>query len=343
MLTTTVFCGAAALGVGCFSCAAPGAGAGAPAGTGAAGAQVAGAVTAAPQRHASSSFQAVIILQQNRPLTQQAISACSDLRTTVQWGRSDLKYTNGDLIVSGKDQAGQTYAAIKGTSLTGCQIWSADLDGNGQRDLLILTPGQDSSGGYDTELSVLLFDTDGRPFPWKATGNFTSNGAGIRQLVQAPSGRGASVIVPTKEGLAGPDASLAFQAYTFSPNAVTKMTGSAFGLNWPVLANSTPELEKHQMAATLSFDQKSLPAPVRLRAGSAQNDSALLVLALNNGQQVEAPATLVEEDAAGDRVITFDPMPSDLQRLLRQSAQITTMGRSCEEEECRPLVMIARP
>lgn len=287
--------------------------------------------------------QAVLDLQQEHPLAQQAISTCSDLRSTFPWGRSDLKYMNGDLIVSGTDQAGRTYVAAKGTGITGCQIWSADLDGNGQKDLVILTPGQDSSGGYDTELSVLLFDTDGRPFPWKATGNFTSNGAGIGQLVQAPSGRGASVIAPTKEGLAGPDANLAFQAYTFSPNAVTKMTGSAFGLNWPVLANSTPELEKHQMAATLSFDQKSFSAPVRLRAGSPQTISATSMFALSNGQGVEAPATLVEEDAAGDRVITFDPMPSDLQRLLRQSAQVTTVGRSCEEEECRPLVMIARP
>ncbi len=296
-----------------------------------------------PAVPAVPAVQAVLALEQSRSLTQRRISTCSDLPTRLQWGRSDLQYTSGDLVVSGTDQAGRTYVATKGTGLPGCQIWSADLDGNGQRDLLILTPGQDSSGGYDTELSVLLFGTDGRPFPWKATGNFTSNGAGIREVIRAPSGRGASVIVPTEEGLAGLDASLAFQVYTFVPDGVTKATGSAFGLNWPILVNSTPEMERHQKAAALSFDQERLPAPVRLRAGSGQKVSAQSMLALDNGQQTKPPATLVEEDASGGRTITFDPMPSDLERLLAQSARVVTVGRSCEEEECRPLVMIARP
>jgi hypothetical protein len=38
--------------------------------------------------------------------------------------------------------------------------------------LEIVSPGVDSSGGYDSTLTVILFDQDGQPFPWQATGNF---------------------------------------------------------------------------------------------------------------------------------------------------------------------------
>lgn len=295
------------------------------------------------QMQAASNIRSVANLQQHSLLKQAKVASCSDLSTVLQWRKSDLKYTDGELSISGTDDRGGTYRVEKGTGISGCEIWSADLGANGIPDLLILTPGEDSSGGYDSELSILLFGDDGRPFPWKAVGKFTSGKQGIEQIISnASPGGHAGVIVQTKEGLQGPDANLAFQLYSFSPSGVVKIVGSSHGLSWPVFANPTPELIKHQKAGSLAFDQQAKVPFIRLKTQSVTAMTAASKVDLENGHQLEPPAILVEDSSDGSRLINFDPIPSDITKLISQSAQIVPMGTSCEEEECRPLMWLVR-
>lgn len=305
------------------------------------------ASTTASRRDIAAQVQHVANIEQHFNLKQTKVASCSDLSLALNWGQSDLQYMNdGDLVISGTDQLGRSYRAIKATNIAGCEIWSADLDGNGIQDLIILTPGEDSSGGYDAELSILFFDKDGYPFPWQATGKFISGESGVLQIVSSPLPTSrAGVIVPTKEGLAGPNANLAFQLYAFSPSAVTKVSGKAIGTTWPAFANPTPQLIAHQKAASLVFDQSKLALPERLKpiTSNGGNVSATSKLALDNGQRLVPPAILVEDSANGSRLINFDPIPKDIEELASKSAQVTPIGQSCEGEECRPLIWMTHP
>lgn len=291
--------------------------------------------------------QHVASVEQHFNLKQTKIASCSDLSLALQWGQSDLQYmSDGDLVISGTDQLGRSYRIVKATNITGCEIWSAGLNGNGAQDLIILTPGEDSSGGYDAELSIIFFDKNGYPFPWKAVGKFTVGTDGVQQVVSAPLPTShAGVIVPTKEGLAGPNANLAFQLYAFSPSVVAKVSGKAIGVVWPAFANPTPELIAHQRAASLTFNQNESRESERLKPNLSNDSyiSATSEVLLGDGRQLKPPAILVEDSADGSRLINFDPIPSDIEKLVSKAAHIAPIGQSCDEEECRPLIWIAQP
>lgn len=302
---------------------------------------------AVPVRDVAAQVQHIAKIEQRFGLKQTKVASCSDLSLALHWGLNDLQYmSDGDLVISGIDQLGRSYRAVKATNIAGCEIWSADLNGNGTQDLIILTPGEDSSGGYDAALSIIFFDKNGYPFPWKAIGKFTADENGVQQIVSAPTSTShAGVIVPTREGLAGPNANLAFQLYAFSPSVVEKVSSKAIGVSWPTFANPTPQLIAHQKAASLSFNQNEPVQSEALRPDiSIRNHvSATSKLVLSDGQRLEPPAILVEDSANGSRVINFDPIPEDIEKLVSEAAQITPMGQSCDEEECRPLIWITRP
>lgn len=289
-------------------------------------------------------IQKVAAIQHQFLLKQTKIASCQDISSTLQWGKNYLTYVDGELSITGTDEQGRTYRAEIDSGAAGCEVWSADLDGNGESDLMIFTPGEDSSGGYDSELSVLLFDKTGRPFPWKAAGKFTTGENGIEQIILNSSSAGhADVIIPTKEGIAGPNASLAFQLYSFSPSAVSKVTGAALGSTWPIFANATRQLTEHQSAVSLAFDQRIPKPPVRLEPKVGVKITSTSQIPTNDGSSLEPPAILVEDSADGSRLINFDPIPSDITKLMSQSVQVTQLGRSCEEEECRPMIWLTKP
>lgn len=300
-----------------------------------------------PNRNVAVQVQHIANIEQRFGLKQTKVASCSDLSLALSWGPNDIQYmSDGDLVISGIDQLGRSYHAVKAANITGCEIWSADLNRDGTQDLIILTPGEDSSGGYDAALSIIFFDKNGYPFPWKAIGKFTADENGVQQIVLAPTPTShAGVIVPTKEGLAGPNANLAFQLYAFSPSVVEKVSGKAIGVTWPTFANPTPQLIAHRKAASLSFNQDEPVQSERLKPNLLNHNFVLATskLVLNNGQELEPPAILVEDNVDDSRVINFDPVPEDIEKLVSKAEQITPMGESCDEEECRPLIWVARP
>lgn len=282
-------------------------------------------------------------LENTSRFPQTKLTSCSDISGSAHFQALDLSYLNGDLTVTGADAFGHRFSAVKATNISGCEIWTADLDGNGTLDLIIFTPGEDSSGGYDNMLSILLFGNDGKPMPWQATGHFTTDANGVRQIIKTEIPGRAAVIVPTEEGLTGPDANLSFQLYQFAPSSVSKINGKRHGLEWPVFENSTAALVKHQQAEDLSFDLSFNTHSARLRGRSSPHITATSLLNLDDGTQITPPAVIVEETQNQDRSIIFDPVPSDIEKVVAQRLQVSTMGSSCEEEECRPFIMIAKP
>ncbi|MCL6558417.1 MAG: hypothetical protein K6U74_06370 [Firmicutes bacterium] len=112
-------------------------------------------------------------------------------------------------------------------------------------------------------------------------GKFKADDRGIVQIISNTT-EGASIIVPTKEGITGSDANYAFQLYTFRISSVRKAVGKAFRLNWPVFLNQTPDLVKHQEAASLTFNLGSAIPSSRLMGRSSARITAASKLSLEN-------------------------------------------------------------
>src|ERR1039457_6931470 len=149
------------------------------------------------QSSAVTTVQSVDQLQRQHRFHQTKVADCANLPPGFSLDGKNMKYVDGDLTIDGMDSLGHHYSIAKGSGSAGCSIWSANLDGTtGPPDLEIVTPGEDSSGGYDTVLSIILFDHDGRPFPWQVTGKFsTTEELGVDQIVTASASPNASVIV----------------------------------------------------------------------------------------------------------------------------------------------------
>jgi hypothetical protein len=66
-----------------------------------------------------------------------------------------------DLLIRGTNLAGAAWNARLLVNGLSCLIFQADLDNNGQRDLIVYAPGISDLGAYGTSVSILLFDDAG--------------------------------------------------------------------------------------------------------------------------------------------------------------------------------------
>ncbi len=292
----------------------------------------------------ASTMRTVAATLQEHPFKQTGIATCSSISPGLSWNNTDLQYEDGDLTIKGTDQLGHAYSITKGMGIAGCSLWAASLDGIGSPELEILTPGEDSSGGYDSTLTIIFVDQEGRPFPWQATGKFTAAGdAGIEQIIADPTDHRADVIVHTKEGIGGQDASHSFELYRVTQLAVTKFGGKLFGATWPMMWNATPSLIRHRLAASLTMNLNASGTRTQLVGSAAQHITGHSLLTLADGSTILPPAIIVQDAADGDRTINLDPVPEDITKLLQDKVHVRAVGTSCDEEECRPMVLIATP
>jgi len=93
-----------------------------------------------------------------------------DKRTSVNLGLATVVSQNDALHFEGRDRNGDSWHAwIPQTSGAGwTEVWTADFDHNGQKDLLIGLHGTAINGRctQGTDVYSLLFDEAGRPVPW---------------------------------------------------------------------------------------------------------------------------------------------------------------------------------
>ncbi len=74
------------------------------------------------------------------------------------------------LQVEGVDGRGGRWTLELSNQPAGCSLWRADLDRNGQEDVIIIT--SDATSGPGVEVTLIMIDADGRPVPWQAFGYF---------------------------------------------------------------------------------------------------------------------------------------------------------------------------
>jgi len=116
-------------------------------------------------------------------------------------GNASIQWHNGDISIHGTDLQGKPWGAqIKVAAIADCQVWTSDLANNQRQDLLILSMGIDSTGSWRSQLSLLVFDDQGRPFPWQAMGKFGADTNGILQVVKPEVESSAEIVVSKQSG-----------------------------------------------------------------------------------------------------------------------------------------------
>src|SRR5262245_23806525 len=100
-------------------------------------------------------------------------------------GAGVAKSAGGGLFITGKDKNGLPWNVdLNDYALAyACRFYSADLDRNGIRDLVLIYPTGGNGLAPTSHLLSLTFDDQGRPVPFKADGYFEESAKGITDLV----------------------------------------------------------------------------------------------------------------------------------------------------------------
>lgn len=172
------------------------------------------------------------------PIRQQKIADCNfQSSAPVSFGTGTMVTDpGGPVTLSGIDRRGKKWTAIYEDVApgAGCELWQAYLGDNGEVDLIFVQHGMDGSGGWDTVLSLLLFDNQGRPFPWQAIAKFTVDDSGVRELVQLEQEKKPVAIVPERKDDDRWNERVSYQAYTFAGTRATELVGTYGGVTWPL-------------------------------------------------------------------------------------------------------------
>jgi hypothetical protein len=284
-----------------------------------------------------------------------------------------------NLLIQGTSLAGTAWKASLRISGLGCTIFHANLDNNGQQDLVIYSPGITDQGAYGTSLSILLFDKSGDPFPWQATGRFTLVKEGIQEIRRDAKG---VVIMQTSElGLpAWGGISFVSYLYRLADTRVIASQESFEGIDFPhVVAASQgdPKITRSANAINLSTNMVALDSnsPVQnadamfMRYG-AESSSAVAAstmssaksnpitnptidanalsnagehMIVSDGSKLDLPDILVVDNARGARHIVFHPEDTDVKQLAGKKYRIHPTGLNCSDpDDCHPFIVWAK-
>lgn len=120
--------------------------------------------------------------------------------TKISCANAEVSITDELLSVSGKDQAGKPWSLMSSAQTGVGSVWSADLDKNGSEDLIIVTYTGACGYAANCQLLFLMFEKDGRPFPWSVEGHFEVDKAGVKDIVDLNKNGHADLIEHRRSG-----------------------------------------------------------------------------------------------------------------------------------------------
>lgn len=284
-------------------------------------------------------------------ISQQKVGDCAfqSSQPVVDQGISMSATPEGEVTISGKNQSNRVWTSTyEATPGAGCQLWKVDLGQNGRLALAFIEFGADSSGGWDTTLSLLLFDDEGRPFPWQATSLFTVDDLGVRELVKLGEEKQPAIIVPrllkqvSDTGVVSKTGT-EFHAYSFTKDRVREVLGYYANRTWPLVvpAGFVPSSPSGNAESLSTSVVNSSEAQVQQKTHeyvrlNGKNDSERQVEFTD--QSMALPKVLIVDSADGRRLISF-PQQSDFQNLKALSLKTTVLGQDCHQGSCSPLIM----
>jgi hypothetical protein len=274
---------------------------------------------------------------------------------TLSLGRVYLEtQKDGSVTLRGKNDEGKpwtsSYAVAPGA---GCELWEANLDPNTSA-LFLLSRGMDSSGGWDTTLSILYFDDAGNPFPWQADGYVEVTPRGLANVVRLEDTRGVGVIIATRE--MGSSAighnkwahRDEFRLYKLSQDGMNEIKGLEQGIRWPFeYENAKDSWGSRSARYDLSVSHRttsgvlaeggtgksSLHKVEGIRAVNGTNPE----IVLSDGKE-PFPDLLVVDSASGRNIIS-NPTMSDVSGLKISNATAEKFGDNCTGDACHAVVI----
>jgi len=228
-------------------------------------------------------------------------------------------------------------------------VWTADLGNNQRRDLFILAMGTNSSGGWDSQLNLLLQDDNGRPFPWQATGNFSADESGVIQIVKDTDSGTAQILVPKQGGDRSTGLSYAYNLFGVTGGRIHKVTASQSGMQWPLMISPTKDFADEQRryepsTSVISAGARGgVDAPKvvieRIDHPNSMQDEQLV---LSTKEVLGFPKIVMIDRSNGERFIDFDPSQKEILQLKSGNAGIRSLGVTCDRGDCQPLIVWAK-
>ena len=233
----------------------------------------------------------------------------------------------------------------------GCAIYQGDIDQNGTQDLIIVTFGGDSSGGYDTRLSLLLMDSRGVPFPWRTEGYFRATKQGIKEIAAGNDGPVIILNAISTGHQAWGGISYAYRLFHPIAGRVAEIRGSYAGMNWPLLPNANPDNKSLEQKILGSNRNVISNSPLTASDASTSHidedfTNNLVIsgitsssLILKSGASMPLPEIAMFDAADRTRSILFEPGKDELAALQWQSFSVQIIGTSDRFEEGGPYLL----
>jgi hypothetical protein len=285
----------------------------------------------------------------------------------------------GDIVFQGLDSSLKPWIAQSSFNGPGCEIFQADLNRNGKHDLLIVTPGIGSRGEYDARLTVILFNTAGKPIPWIATGRFSVINGEIKEIGISLDG---TAVIQHNYAVGHPawgGVSYVSSLYRVTNDEIVPVIGAFSGVTFPRISGTKANDTAFQKsisamklstanAGLTSFSITQIPHTHFVRYGAdtaklsktqsgisltPEQGANIMVdagaldagrerIELSDGSKLDLPAILVVDSISGARKIVFAPESADLIQLEKGSYEIQQAGTDCQDvDDCRPFILQA--
>lgn len=123
-----------------------------------------------------------------RRVIQKEVAGTIEAGSSLSFARKKISLSPSCLLeVRGCDKAARPWSCYASFEAGSASIWAADLDRNGENDLIVYLP--EGSGIKSNDLSkrsrllILMFEKNGRPFPWLVDGFFQVDRYGVKDLL----------------------------------------------------------------------------------------------------------------------------------------------------------------
>lgn len=265
-----------------------------------------------------------------------------------------------DITIRGLDRSGHTWrvgASYAGDG--GCRFYSVDLDGNGYRDLIFLTANM-GSGAAGVTMTVIAFDQQRRPVPWRATGPFSAGEERIDNIVDLDGdGRAELLFQSTEEQDSARELAVVTFLYRIERGYFKRVDGNVARRSFPIRRpkdariSEEPELSnvvepadpRHRISAVKPGEARSCwldrlsltDGAVHLAPESLVSDECHGYLQLARGGRVGIPMMVVLDKPNGERIIDVEQSDGLLREVVRLKVPLVLVGTICETG-CRPYI-----
>lgn len=313
---------------------------------------------------------------------QAKISSCDIQGEIYNSPQLDISVEGAEINIHGTTDSIRTWATSISFNGPGCEIYLSDLNRNGRQSIIVFTPGIGSMGAYDGHLFILLFDDEGQPTPWEATGLFSASEFGVNEIRKSSSNGYAFILHnyaighPSWGGV-----SYLSTAYRITGNNITKVRGELSGNKLPYIAgekSNDPGVVDLSNEADISLIDESIASKQIVRrkfvrygtedsireSGISQSKTNAILpeqrgqnimvdinklnnvqekIELSDGVRLELPSILVV-DSPDKRQIVFNPGGPDVSRLLESGVHsVLQEGNECEDVGfCRSFLLWAK-